>query len=199
MAPILYKKGFKLFFHNKETDKTLPVGWTGTPNGMITKCKKLLKDNEDSHFEYTFDDGPIIKAIIEALIKVIEVIYIEESDELNNSEGVKEIKEPEVKQPKHITEPHAIKHKVAPKHLLCSSKNCDHEIEIEGNLEYKRSNKIYLICPKCGHKTSVHKIDTTNSLSYAVGENNKGTLIRSDGPKQHMTKKARLRMKNRLN
>ena len=230
MKAILEKKGFKLFFHNKETNKTLPVGWTGTSKGMLAKCKKLSQENEGSHFEYNFENGATTEASIIALTKLITEIYILETTnpskikfgpnivdgkEINDcdpepdqtekaavvpgisaEEAAKEIK-PE--QPKHIIDPHVVKHQSKSGHLFCSSKKCNNQIKIEGNLEYRHGTKIYLVCHECGHKTSVHKVEKTNSLSYAIGAENKGTLIRPDGPKKHMNKKSRLSIKRKEN
>ena len=199
MKPILEKKGFKLFFHNKETNKTFPVGWTNTQKGMLTKCKKLFRENEGSYFEYTFNDGVTIQLDLSSFTKLVEDIYAEPvEDETNTtdlSKSITNIKEAKKESP----EVHAIPKQAEHGYLFCASKTCNYQIKIEGNLEYKIGPKIYLVCPKCGHKTKLHKVEKTNSLSYAVGTENKGTLIRPNGPKKHMNKKARLHLKRREN
>lgn len=196
MDAILEKKDFKLFFHNKETDITLPVGWTNTSKGMLTKCKKLLRDNEGSYFEYTFENKSEIRLDLYSLAELIESIYKEE--EVVAEESDPKIGDEEKPNVPEIAE-HVITPRAEPGYLFCSSKKCNNQIKIKGNLEYKHSSTIYLVCPECGHKTKVSKVERTNSLSYAVGEDNKGTLIRFDGPKQHMNKKSRLRLKSRTN
>lgn len=207
MNVILEKKGFKLFFHNKELDKTLPVGWTGTLKGMLTKCKKLLRENEGSHFEYIFKDEVNFKVEEEALIKLITEAYILEINNpisSNESTDKSDIKVEEldniIEKSDELNIPKIIPQQPKPGHLFCSSKNCNNEIEIENNLEYKHhGNNMLIVCPKCGHKTRVPKIKKTNSLSYAIGEKNRGTLVRLDGSKRHMNKKSRLRLKRREN
>jgi hypothetical protein len=214
MDAILEKKDFRLFFHNKESDITLPVGWTGTLKGMLTKCRKLLRDNEGSHFEMVFDNGPNIELTLETMMKIVEQAYaVTMTDPITktvSSSGTVHLvspKEPDA-EPKIGNEekpaiPEAAKHVVMPRaepgYLFCSSKKCNHQIKIKGNLEYKHGNTIYLVCPECNHKTKVSKVERTNSLSYAVGSENKGTLIRPDGTKKHMSKKARLQLKQRTN